>query len=226
MEHVYIKMENKKIFWIIGIIILIGILVFGNLGLFSVSGSERMSRSYTALVNPGDIVTVTYTATSTSGQFGASIIDTLICPGIANQEKRFVLISDEGTSKTVQYNLPNSENVSCKFYGNYIFGNKSLISFTNQTITTRITTISHNSKSCYDNDVYWYNSKNVLEDKFAECGVPGCANNVCRVQNTIADTDFSGTVDRTELGIFIANWISGSVTRENLGLVIQAWSAQ
>lgn len=42
--------------------------------------------------------------------------------------------------------------------------------------------------------------------------------------NTGADTNCNQIVDRTELGIYITNWISGSVTRTDLGNAIAAWA--
>jgi hypothetical protein len=39
--------------------------------------------------------------------------------------------------------------------------------------------VSHYAQGCYDNDVYWYNSQSVREDKFEECGSAGCSNNEC-----------------------------------------------
>ncbi|MBU4023085.1 hypothetical protein KJ591_01835, partial [Patescibacteria group bacterium] len=37
--------------------------------------------------------------------------------------------------------------------------------------------ITHNYKSCYDNDVYWYDSCNAREDKSSECGTDSWTNN-------------------------------------------------
>jgi hypothetical protein len=217
-------MKNKLVFLVIGILI-IGALIGNSLGLFSITGNERMSRYITSnTADPGETITISYTVTGTSGQWGATVIDTMTCPGIGNQEKKFVVISDEGIAKTMTFTLPNAEGVTCTLTGNYQFGDKSLLNFPTQTISTRITTISHSYKSCYDNDVYWYNSKNVLEDKYQECGVPGCFNGACKVQNTPADTNYDGVVDRTELGLYITKWISGTVSRDQLGIVIQAWA--
>lgn len=210
------------------VIILIGIVLFGSLGLglFSVTGNERMARSFNSLVDPGATVIVTYIVSGTSGNWGASVIDTLTCPGIANQEKKFVIISDEGT-KTIQYTLPNTEGTTCTFTGNYVFGDKTLFNFNTQTITTRITTISHYLKSCYDNDVYWYNSKNVLEDKYLECGTAGCLNGACKVCaiDMLYDTDCSGDISRNELGVSITKWLSGNIDRNLLGQIIQSWAS-
>lgn len=224
--------NNKTIFIIIGVLI-VALLLGGKLGLFAVTGNERITRGYTSINDPGAIVTVTYTASSISGQWGASIVDNLHCntPIVLNGGwsgdvlKQFVIISDEGSSKTIQYTLPNVEGVTCTFSGNYQFGNKSIITFTDQTIQTRVTTIPHNSKSCYDNDVYWYNSKNVLEDKFAECGTAGCLNGACKVCAGTFDSDCNGIISRTELGVAISGWISGSITRTDLGGAIQSWAA-
>jgi hypothetical protein len=44
----------------------------------------------------------------------------------------------------------------------------------NGTCVTSCTT--HSSKSCYDSDVYWYNSCSVKEDKSTECGDSGWSN--------------------------------------------------
>jgi uncharacterized protein YcfL len=39
--------------------------------------------------------------------------------------------------------------------------------------------ISHDSSTCYANDVYWYDSCGVREEKRQECGAPGCTGNTC-----------------------------------------------
>lgn len=217
-------MTKNKSWWIILLILLVpgGLLLSG---LFSVTGNETLLRGFNASADPGATVIISYNVIGASGNWGVSVIDNLNCGSYGTQGKQFVIISDEGTTKAMQYTLPNAEGVNCYLTGDYQFGSYSLKNFANQTISTKITTISHNSKACYNNNVYWYNSKGVMEDMFQACGTAGCANAVCRVQNTFADTDFSGKIDRTELGVVITNWILGSVTRENLGLVIQAWSA-
>ena len=44
--------------------------------------------------------------------------------------------------------------------------------------------ISHSTYSCYNNDVYWYDSCGTREDKKTECGTAGCSGGVCCTSHT------------------------------------------
>ena len=45
---------------------------------------------------------------------------------------------------------------------------------------------THDSSTCYSNDVYWYDSCGIREDKRTECGALGCSGSTC---NTCATHD-------------------------------------
>ena len=42
---------------------------------------------------------------------------------------------------------------------------------------------SHDSKKCYNNDVYWYDSCGMREGKYKECGTVGCLNGICKTSD-------------------------------------------
>ena len=93
-----------------------------SLVLGAITCGESMDRSGPSTVTPGQTFQVTYTAQDTSGDFAASIIDTVSggCQFPAGDELRTVMISDEGTIKTVSVTAPSSG--SCTFIGDYKFG--------------------------------------------------------------------------------------------------------
>ncbi len=45
------------------------------------------------------------------------------------------------------------------------------------------TPTTHASKKCYNEDVYWYNSCGMREEKYNECGSVGCLNGVCKTSD-------------------------------------------
>lgn len=51
---------------------------------------------------------------------------------------------------------------------------------------------AHFVKSCYDGDVYWYNSCGRREDKAEECGANACVSGKCEAPVTWAKT-FGGS---------------------------------
>ncbi len=79
---------------------------------------------------------------------------------------------------------------------------------------------------CSGGNVYWADSCGGTEELKETCS-SGCSGGVCNppVCNTDADTNCDGIVDRTELGISAATWLSSSLPadRTQLGLAAQAW---
>ena len=61
-------------------------------------------------------------------------------------------------------------------------------------------------------DILWYDG---IEIGYSDWGAIQC--------NTPADTNCDNSVDRTELGIYINQWINNQVTRDALGETIVAW---
>ena len=126
--------QNNTIFWVVGILVVVVLLVGPQLGLFSISGGS-MTRNVPSTVQPGQKFSVVY-STSVSGQWGASIIDDVSggCkfPDGSNQIKT-VMLSVDGSSKTVQVTAPSSG--SCTFSGDYKFGTEAVKDFSDKTIT-------------------------------------------------------------------------------------------
>ncbi len=178
--------QNNTIFWIIGGI-LVALLVGSQLELFVITGEETVKRSYTSIVDAGSIVNVMYKVEGASGQWGVSIIDSLSCPGHTGVSRKIVMISTEGTLKSVSYQIPNEEGLTCTFGGNYQFGDKMFKTFPSQTILTRIITPVCESNADSNN--------NGFVDR-TELGV-------------YIDKWISGTVTRIKLGKAIQEWVDG-----------------
>lgn len=137
-------MAKQNTLAIILIILLIaGAIIFifkPDFSSFIITGGEKLSRDYPSIVNANSAVTISYVASSFSGKWGATVIDTLSCPGFTDQKKMFVMMSDLPNPLPQTYQIPNKEGLTCNLIGNYQFGNKSVQNFMSQTIQTRITT--------------------------------------------------------------------------------------
>lgn len=133
--------KNKGVVIVLILGILAVVLLGPKIGLFSITGNEGMARSSPSVVDSGSTFDVQYSATSVSGKWAATVVETLSCPGMPDQVKQFVLISDEGTTKTISYTIPNQEGITCTLSGNYQYGNRTIYDFPTQTIQTRITVL-------------------------------------------------------------------------------------
>ena len=148
--------QGKQDNLIIGIlvVIILVVLVIKPDFLFAITGNERIARqNIPSLVDPGSSFQVTYTVTGASGNWGASIVDALNCYDSSGTLlpidlsdpngwkgaviQKFVMISDGGTTAIKTFNAPNTMGASCTFTGNYQFGNKSVLSFSTQTMQTK-----------------------------------------------------------------------------------------
>ena len=215
-------MAKQSVWVIIAIIALIAIGMFmqKNYNVFSISGAETMTRTLPTTVNPGQTFTVTYTAIGTVGDYGVSVIDTVIggCTSTQGAVQKFVLTSP-ATTYQVTFNAPSSG--SCTFTGDYKFGDFPLKTFT--TASVQIC----QPLTCAG---LGYNCGSVSNGcgGTINCGTCGigqqCQSNVCFTCNTNADTDCNGIVSRDELGTIINNWVSGTATRDDLGKAITAWA--
>lgn len=131
-------MAKDKTIWVAGLVI-IGILFILpslNIGGFAITGNEDVERSVPSIVSPGQTFTVSYTATSTSGTWGASLEDSVsggcTFPSGSNSYKD-VLLSDSGNTRTIEVTAPQSG--SCTFSGDFKFGTDSIGQMTNSVIT-------------------------------------------------------------------------------------------
>ncbi len=84
---------------------------------------------------------------------------------------------------------------------------------------------AHDSKKCYNNDVYWYDSLDDRNDKYQECGSAGCLNGACVTTGNGdgADTNGDGTISFEELIAYANQWVDGDVSFENLINAANMW---
>ena len=130
--------NNEGIIAIVVLLVVAGFFLQSSPGLFSITGDEVIERTTSSnSVNVGSTFQVIYTASSTSGAWGASIIDTVTggCkfPDGSNQLKT-VMLSTDGNSKTITVTTPSSQG-SCSFSGDYQFGSESIKDFNDKTVT-------------------------------------------------------------------------------------------
>ena len=204
--------------------LVLGLFIQDKYEIFSVTGNEALSRSsIPSEVDAGETLEITYTATGTSGDWASSILDKLICENQIIEDKRFIMISDEGTTKIVEYTFPNTEDVDCVLQGDWKFGDKDINNFPTESIHIKSSATPHFEKRCYSSDVYWYDSEGVREDLFESCS-DGCENGVCKNCAGGADENCDGDIDRGELGVAISAWIEGDITRSELGSIIMGWA--
>ena len=90
--------------------------------------TDEMTRTGPSTVEPGSTFIITYTVKRT-GKWGASIVDSVSggCQFPAGTQLKTVMLSDEGTTKTIQVTAPQSG--TCTFTGNYKFGNEPIKNF-------------------------------------------------------------------------------------------------
>ena len=198
------RIKMKKIF----ISLILAIFLIGIVSA-TITGSETMTRTLPSTVNPSSTFTVTYTAIGTSGSWGASIVDSVSggCKfpsgGTLYQD---VMLSDAGTTRTVQVIAPSSG--SCTFTGDYKYGDKPTKLFTSQTVSVCVANCVRPSDLC-------------LSSSSNGCGGT-CSWAVQK--NSNADLNCDNQVSRDELGSLITKWVNGQETRDNLGSAIQAWA--
>lgn len=175
---------------ILGIVVALAFLISGkiNLGnMFQITGIEGMTRNAPTQVDAGSSFSVTYTATQTSGTWGATVEDVLTCPNMAVQDKKFVMLSTNGETQTVTFNAPSAEGVQCSLSGNFQYGTKSLKTFPNVYIATKV-----NIPVCASG---------------ADTNGDGQIS-LTEMANYITGW-ISGSVDRTKLSSAIMDWANG-----------------
>lgn len=195
--------KDNLLLIVVAIIIIAIILIFIKPDLlFLITGGESLSRTLSATeVDAGATFSATYTASTVSGKWGATVIDILTCKDSSGNlltidlsdpsgwkgaiTKQFVMLSEDGASKTITYQLPNKQGITCTLSGNYQFGSKSIKEFSYQTIKTKVI-------------------------------IPTCSSG--------GDTNKDGVINRDELGDYISGWIAGTKTRSALGEVVQNWA--
>lgn len=209
------KQAKKGSGIIIVIIFGIGIILYftGALdSLFSITGSETVSRSAPSTVNPNSQFTLTYTVNSGSGTWGNSIVDNsgnCKFPDNTNSLKT-VMLSSDGNTKSITITAPSSG--SCTFTGSSQFGSLSVVNMANTVVNVCSASCVRPSNLC--------TTANTASNG---CGGT-CDGSWTIVQNTQSDTNCDNHVDRDELGVSINQWIQGSLSRTDLGGAIQAWT--
>jgi hypothetical protein len=222
--------------------------------IFAVTGSETMTRTVPASVERGSSFSLTYTVAGASGSWGASIIDNLAggCtfPSGGTQYKS-VMLSEDGLTKTITIQAPASVG-TCTFTGDYKFGNFSIITFPSKTVSIVCTPVwSYSSWTTCTPACSW-TGKDVCLASFSDsstqtrtatdsqsCGTTtgrdalsqSCTATCSRTvpKSAVApnaDTDCSGAISRTELGVAITGWsaTTPTISRDELGLAMQAWA--
>ncbi len=131
-----VKQNNT---WVIVVILLLVLFLLPKYGLyFIITGAETITREYTLVVDAGANPGIKYKVSGASGDWAASIVDTLKCPGSPDITRKVVIISDAGTSLIVTgYQMPNENGITCILEGDYMFGDKPIKSFQTQVIKTR-----------------------------------------------------------------------------------------
>ena len=109
-----------------------------------------------------------------------------------------IFVSVDGVKKTLQQAISTSlcGSGSHSYSSEIIFGHSAsdiLVSVGGSEMSLQdaingeefcIVCVSHASFSCYDNDVYWYDSCGNREGKREECGNPGCVGGECMAMCT------------------------------------------
>lgn len=132
-------MADKSIIWIvvigIAVVLVLGGMLQKSYNIFSVLGSETITRTIPSSVQPNQNFNIIYSVSGVSGIWGASIIDTVSggCKFPDGSELKSVMLSTEGTAKTIAVTAPSSG--SCTFHGDYKFGTASIKDFEDITIT-------------------------------------------------------------------------------------------
>lgn len=130
-------MKNGFIYLIIGLVAVF--LLFNTMKSQSILGSETMTRTIPGTVQPNADFTVIYSASGMSGNWAATIVDSVsggcLFSGVSAINN--YLVSTSGTVKTMTVKAPASG--SCTFTGTYQYGDKSINSFQAQTITISTT---------------------------------------------------------------------------------------
>jgi hypothetical protein len=138
-------MKNGFIYLIIGLVVIF--LVFNTMKSQSILGSETMTRTIPATVQPNAEFSVTYTSIGTSGKWAATVIDSVsggcLFSGLQVSSVNTYLLSTSGTTKTMTIKAPTSG--SCTFSGTYQFGDKSIGSFQSNIITVSIGSTTYNA---------------------------------------------------------------------------------
>ena len=131
-------MKKQNNMWVIVVIAVLALFLLPKYGLyFIITGAETITREYDPVVEAGASPGIKYKVSGASGDWAASILDTLKCPGYPDITKKAVIISDAGSSLIVTgYNLPDENGITCTLEGNYMFGDKPIKSFPTQIIKT------------------------------------------------------------------------------------------
>jgi hypothetical protein len=212
-------------------IIILGMFVQKSYDIFSITGNELIARGMPSSANLGSTFTVTYQASSVSGNWGVSIEDKITggCYFISSgtDTLKTVMLSTGSNPESFQVRAPSS-GATCTFSGNYMFGNKPIKNIPDFTISISSTsTCTQGQIRCASATQYQTCLANGLWSGSLSCSSGVCSNNACTTItptcNTISDTNCDGVVDRTELGVSISSWISGTLSRDKLGEVIMAW---
>lgn len=208
------KKKNNNFIWIVVIVIAFFAFSKGGNFLGAITGSETMTRTAPSQVNPGESFQVTYTVSGGTPPWGASIVDSATggCtfPG-GTSDYKSVMLSEDGDSKIITITAPDSG--QCVFHGDYKFGDFDITAFFDLTVNICTPLCTRPVDLCID----------------ASTVSDGCGG-FCTGQWTVEkllniDTDCSNSIDRSELGVGINQWLAGTLSRNDLGIAIQSWAS-
>src|SRR3990167_8290754 len=104
-------------------------------GLFVITGNEIITRTAPSTVAPNAQFTVTYTASQISGDWGATVVETITggCTINGKTTLQFVMLSDLPNPLTYTAQAPSSG--TCTFTGDYQFGDTPIKQFENSVVS-------------------------------------------------------------------------------------------
>ena len=117
-------------FWIIPILA----IMLVSTAMAVITGNEIITRTAPSTVAPNAQFTVTYTASQISGDWGATVVETITggCTINGKTTLQFVMLSDLPNPLTYTAQAPSSG--TCTFTGDYQFGSEAIIKFPDKTV--------------------------------------------------------------------------------------------
>jgi len=213
-------MLKKTNNWIITIIILILLFIVGKQSdLFVLVGGETMTRIVPLQAQINQPFTVTYLTASTSGDWGATIVESITggCTPIT-ENTGWIHQTGDPTTYYATYTAPGTIG-TCTFTGNYEFGNQGITPFTGDSITistTTTTTTTLVEPTTTTIPPTTTTTTTTLEGTTTTTTIP------CRTPADITPCD--NTITYQEISAYADLWIVGTITRTELGCAIQAWA--
>lgn len=172
--------KNKNILIGVAVVVVAALLFGSQLGLFSSINGKEITRSVPSVVSPGQTFTLSYISSGISGNWGASIQDSVsggcTFPSGSTTYKT-VMLSDDGSTKSIQIIAP--QNGTCLFTGgDFKFGIDAIGQMADKVVTisgTNTTICSAGQTKCEGTTSYTcsnsdWQSQGLIDGK---CGYTG-----------------------------------------------------